>query len=108
MDRLRRRRSSTRWKNEKPPAFFYHYTNDVGVAGIIESGQLRFSNIFVQNDPSELRHGLTIAIDILKLRATAARLEVATFASMLVMDYQVGALTRFMTAAPLRPSGLDA
>jgi hypothetical protein len=29
-----------------------------------------------------LRHGLTIAIDILKLRATAARLEVATFASM--------------------------
>jgi hypothetical protein len=52
------------------------------VAGIIESGQFRFSDIFAQNDPSELRHGLTIAIGILKLRATAARLEVATFASM--------------------------
>jgi hypothetical protein len=49
-----------------------------------ESGQLRFSDIFVQNDPSELRHGLTVAIDIFKLRATIAGLELATFASVAV------------------------
>jgi hypothetical protein len=77
MDKLRRRRSSTRWENEKPPAC-YHYTNDVGVAGIIESGQLRFSHRTILPNC-----GMgNIAIDILKLRATAARLEAATFASM--------------------------
>lgn len=66
----------------KPPALLYHYTNDAGLAGIIESGQLRFSDIFALNDPSELRHGLSVAIDILKSRATAARPEIGTFASM--------------------------
>jgi hypothetical protein len=67
---------------KKPPPLLYHYTNDVGLAGIIESGQLRFSDIFALNDPSELRHGLSIAIDILKSRAATARPEIATFASM--------------------------
>jgi hypothetical protein len=67
---------------QKPPALLYHYTNDAGLAGIIESGQLRFSDIFALNDPSELRHGLSFAIDILKSRATPARPEIATFASM--------------------------
>ena len=66
----------------KPPALLYHYTNDAGLAGIIESGQLWFSDIFGLNDPSELRHGLSVAIDILKSRATAARPEIETFASM--------------------------
>lgn len=65
-----------------PPALLYHYTNDAGLAGIIESGQLRFSDIFALNDPSELRHGLSIAIDILKSKATAERPEIGTFASM--------------------------
>jgi Protein of unknown function (DUF2971) len=67
---------------KKPPDLLYHYTNDAGLAGIIESGQLRFSDIFALNDPSELRHGLSVAIDILKSRATAARPEIGTFASM--------------------------
>ena len=40
------------------------------------------SDIFALNDPSELRHGLGIAIDLLKSTATDARPEVATFASM--------------------------
>jgi hypothetical protein len=67
---------------KKPPAFLYHYTNDAGFAGVIESGKLWFSDIFALNDPSELRHGLRIAIDLLKARATATRPEIATFASM--------------------------
>jgi hypothetical protein len=66
----------------KPPALLYHYTNDAGLAGIIESGQLRFSDIFALNDPSELRHGLSVAIEALKSRAAAARPEIGTFASM--------------------------
>jgi hypothetical protein len=67
----------------QPPPRLYHYTNDAGLSGIIESGQLWFTDIFALNDPSELRHGLSIAIDVLKSRATAARPEIATFASIL-------------------------
>jgi len=67
---------------KKPPPFLYHYTNDAGLAGIIESGRLWFSDIFALNDPSELRHGLYIVIDLLKSRATDARPEIVTFASM--------------------------
>jgi hypothetical protein len=66
-----------------PPAIIYHYTNDAGLQGIIESGKLWFSDVFGLNDPSELRHGLKIAIDVLKLRITDARPEIATFASQL-------------------------
>jgi hypothetical protein len=67
---------------KKPPPVLYHYTNDAGLAGIIESGQLRFSDIFSLNDPSELRHGLGIAIGLLKSRSADARPEIATFAGM--------------------------
>ena len=67
---------------KKPSPILYHYTNDAGLAGIIESGKLWFSDIFALNDPSELRHGLGIAIGLLKSRATDARPEIATFASM--------------------------
>jgi hypothetical protein len=73
------------------PPLLYHYTNDTGLAGIIESGQLRFSDIFAMNDPSELRHGLSVAIDILKSRITSGRPEIATFASLLErFDIDVG------------------
>jgi Protein of unknown function (DUF2971) len=68
---------------KKAPPVLYHYTNNAGLAGIIESGRLWFSDIFALNDPSELRHGLGIAIDLLKSRATDARPEITTFASML-------------------------
>ena len=61
----------------------YHYTNDAGLQGIIESGKLWFSDIFGLNDPSELRHGLKVAIDVLKSRITDERPEIATFASQL-------------------------
>jgi hypothetical protein len=74
-----------------PPPLLYHYTNDTGLAGIIESGQLRISDIFAMNDPSELRHGLSVAIDILKSRITSERPEIATFASLLErFDIDVG------------------
>jgi Protein of unknown function (DUF2971) len=66
---------------KKPPPVLYHYTNDAGLAGIIESGKLWFSDIFALNDPSELRHGLSIAIETLKSRAVADRPEIETFAS---------------------------
>jgi hypothetical protein len=63
------------------PRMIYHYTNDAGLKGIIENGSLWFSDIFDQNDPPELRHGLSMAIDILKARETPARPEIKIFAS---------------------------
>jgi len=69
-------------EGEKPPSVLYHYTNDAGLTGIIESGQLWFSDIFSLNDPSELKHGLRIAIDLLKSRSVIERPEIDKFASM--------------------------
>jgi hypothetical protein len=65
------------------PPMLYHYTNGDGLKGIIESGKLWFTDIFGLNDPSELRHGLSVAINILKSKTTAARPEIGTFASLL-------------------------
>jgi len=50
-----------------PPAAstFYHYTDAAGLKGILESGKLRLSDVFNQNDPSELLYGVTIAVDML-------------------------------------------
>jgi hypothetical protein len=66
-----------------PPPMIYHYTNYTGLQGIIQSGKLWFSDIVGLNDPSELRHGLKVAIDVLKSRMDASRPEIATFASQL-------------------------
>lgn len=66
---------------KKPPPLLYHYTNDTALKAIIQSGKIWFSDIFRQNDPSELRHGLANAIDILKSRITKTRPELNVFAS---------------------------
>jgi hypothetical protein len=66
---------------KKPPPILYHYTNDIALKAIIQSGKIWFSDIFRQNDPSELRYGLTNAIDILKSRISETRPELTTFAS---------------------------
>lgn len=46
-------------------SLIYHYTDDIGLKGIIESGQLWLSDIFSLSDPSELSHGLSHAAKIL-------------------------------------------
>ena len=51
---------------EPPPPLIYHYTDGTGLRGILESGKLWFTDIFSLNDPTELRHGLNSAIEILK------------------------------------------
>ena len=56
----------TRIEAASQPPMIYHYTNDAGLKGIIESGKLWFSDIFGLNGPSELRHGLAVAIDVLE------------------------------------------
>src|SRR5262249_50778753 len=47
------------------PHTIYHYTDENGFRGIIESGTLWCSDIFYLNDPSELRYGVDIAVDMM-------------------------------------------
>ena len=52
-----------------PPSTIYHYTNDVGLRGIIETGKIWLTDIFNLNDPSELSHGFSHAVKILNSKA---------------------------------------
>jgi Protein of unknown function (DUF2971) len=52
-------------ESRPPPSIIYHYTNDVGFRGILESGKIWLTDIFNLNDPSELKHGFSHAVDIL-------------------------------------------
>lgn len=40
------------------PTRIYHYTNDKGLYGILSSASMRLSDVFAQNDTSEIEHGL--------------------------------------------------
>ncbi len=51
------------------PASVYHYTDSAGLLGILESGKVRLTDIFGLNDPSELRHGVNHACEILATEA---------------------------------------
>jgi hypothetical protein len=53
------------------PPIVYHYTNDAGLRGILESGKLWLTDMFNLNDPSELRHGLSHVVRILMAKAAA-------------------------------------
>ncbi|HLQ26942.1 MAG TPA: DUF2971 domain-containing protein [Acidiferrobacterales bacterium] len=65
---------------QKPPQIIYHYTNDVGLKGILQTGQVWLTDIFNLNDPSELRHGFSHAVNILNSRAADGPPESKTFA----------------------------
>jgi hypothetical protein len=51
------------------PPIIYHYTNDVGLRGILETGKVWLTDIFNLNDPSELSHGFSHVVKILNSRA---------------------------------------
>jgi hypothetical protein len=63
-----------------PAPVIYHYTNDVGLHGILESGQLWLTDIFRLNDPSEVDHGFSRAIDVLKRKVASGPQEREKFA----------------------------
>ena len=69
------------------PPVLYHYTNEAGLKGILETGKLWLSDILTLNDPSELSHGLSQAIAILKGKAASgppgSRLFAADFEEMI-------------------------
>lgn len=56
-------------ENSEPPSMIYHYTDDAGLRGILESGIFRLTDVFDLNDPSELEHGFSHAVEALKAKA---------------------------------------
>jgi hypothetical protein len=64
----------------EPAPLIYHYTNDAGLRGILETGQLWLTDIFKLNDPSEVYHGFSRAIDILKVKVANGPPECIKFA----------------------------
>jgi hypothetical protein len=66
-------------KRELPPVI-YHYTNDLGLRGILETGIFWLTDIFNLNDPSELRYGFSHAINALNDMAATGPPESKFFA----------------------------
>jgi hypothetical protein len=67
-------------ESQEPPPVIYHYTNDVGLRGILETGQLWLTDIFSLNDPSELSHGFSHAIKVMHERTANGPPESKAFA----------------------------
>jgi hypothetical protein len=44
-----------------PPPIIYHYTDDIGLKGILQNGHLWLTDVFDLNDPSELKHGIGLS-----------------------------------------------
>ena len=65
---------------QEPAPTVYHYTNDAGLKGILESGRVWLTNVFKLNDPSEVYHGFSRAIDTLKRKASTGQPEHKKFA----------------------------
>lgn len=56
-------------ESQEPPPIIYHYTDDRGLNGILEKGQLWLTDAFSLNDPSELSHGFSRSIKALNTKA---------------------------------------
>jgi hypothetical protein len=50
----------------------YHYTSGRGLKGILQSGQIWFTDYRHLNDPSELTHGIDMARDVARMIGTGA------------------------------------
>lgn len=68
---------------QKPRRRIYHYTNDAGLRGILESGNLWFTDICSLNDPSELNHGFNVAFRELSRAAAGGPRESQEFSRIL-------------------------
>lgn len=67
----------------------YHYTNLRGLRGIVEAGQIWFTDYRHLNDPSELIHGISIAHDVARMIASGADGRVGCFLNYLIDLYRL-------------------
>jgi len=70
-------------ESQKPPPIIYHYTDDIGLRGILKTGQLWLTDIFNLNDPSELNHRFSVAINVLNSMVANGPPETKKFAEQL-------------------------
>lgn len=77
-------------EERKPPNIIYHYTNDIGLRGILESGNIWLTDIFNLNDPSEISHGFSHAVDILNRKSESGPAESKQFAKNFSVFHQSG------------------
>jgi hypothetical protein len=77
-------------ESQGAPGVIYHYTNDAGLRGILETGRLWLSDIFSLNDPSELRHGLSYGVNILNGKAEDGPPEAKLFAKQFARFHESG------------------
>ncbi|MBU0621528.1 MAG: DUF2971 domain-containing protein [Gammaproteobacteria bacterium] len=77
-------------ESREPPKLIYHYTNDAGLRGILETGQLWLTDIFNLNDPSELSHGFSHAVNILNCKSEQGPPESRVFAKNFSAFHQNG------------------
>jgi hypothetical protein len=75
------------------PKLIFHYTNDVGLHGILSSGKIWLTDVAGLNDPSELQHGVDVAFEELSSAVNQKNKLEAQFAT----DFQA-ALTNRATA----------
>ena len=82
------------------PSTVYHYTDSPGLLGILESGKVRLTDIFGLNDPSEIRHGVNHACEILAAETKGGHPAAGVFAKKFsaVMNGGIDASAHFFVA----------
>jgi hypothetical protein len=65
---------------EPPPPMLFHYTDDAGLGGILEHGNIRLTSVSNLNDPAELKHCFSHAVEIINGRAATGPGESKIFA----------------------------
>jgi len=63
------------------PDIVFHYTDCTGLLGILKSGGIRLTDIFSLNDPSEVRHGVNLAVEILNTETQRGNPAASKFAN---------------------------
>ena len=88
------------------PAIVYHYTDSAGLLGILESGTIRLTDMFGLNDPSELRHGISRACEILTAETQLGHPAATIFAEKFnrIMNGGIEAVAHFFAGCLSRAS----
>jgi hypothetical protein len=68
-----------RSNRQRRPRLIYHYTNNAGLMGIVEKGELWLTNAAFLNDPRELEHGVEPALRRIEAASREGRQELAWF-----------------------------
>ncbi|MBV8696336.1 hypothetical protein [Bradyrhizobium sp.] len=66
----------------------YHYTDLVGLEGILKTSNFWFTDYRRLNDPSELKHGIDIARDVARGMSTGADASVRLFLDCLLQTFE--------------------